>query len=289
MPTANILTTIFVEYLLPIGFFFFAAYLVHRISEPIAKRTKPFGQSPAKLNMRRYVREQTIKALISSAISVVAFLIAIVASLSLFVDIDTLIWVIGLFSAAFGLGARPFISDYLTGITFIFEDTFDVGDKIEIPVFPQRIEGVVEDVTLRVTRVRGMDGELFTMPNGDIRLVRNFSRGSFSQTSVTLTIPSENIRKTLETLESIKDEALQRLPNMIEPWRVISKSGELGEKAELTVIAKAKFGKGAELRTNMLAFLHQHLHGATLVNTEESIEAMGAATLLDNNARDSLL
>lgn len=265
MPSFDAPLVVLIDYVLPIFSFFLAASLVHRISKPLARRAKPLGDlPPAKVNSRRYVREQTLTALISSAISGTAFLVAIIASLSLFVDIDTLVWVIGLFSAAFGLGARPFISDYLTGISFIFEDTFDVGDKIEIPLFPQRVEGVVEAVTLRITRIRGIDGELYTMPNGDIRLIRNFSRGSFSLTSVTLNIPSADIRRTLDTLESIKDKALNHLPNIIEPWRVISKSGELGEKAELTVIAKAKFGKGADLRTNLLAFLHEHLHGTSV-------------------------
>jgi small-conductance mechanosensitive channel len=39
---------------------------------------------------------------------------------------------VGLFAAAFGLGARPLVSDYLTGVGFLFEDTFDVGEKVDI-------------------------------------------------------------------------------------------------------------------------------------------------------------
>lgn len=258
-----------IAYVVPILIYFALAYVVHRASDSLAKRLRPLSSGvPFKPNSRRFVREQTIKALISSAISGFAFVAAFVASLGLFVDVETLIWVIGLFSAAFGLGARPFISDYLTGLMFIFEDTFDVGDKIEIPLFPLQVEGVVEDVTLRVTRVRGMNGELFTVPNGDIRTLRNFSRGSFSVTSVTLNIPSDKIRHTLDTLNKLQKEALHQLPNITEPWQIISKTGELGEKAELTVIAKARFGKGAELRTNLLAFLHQHLHEIDVKDTQ---------------------
>jgi moderate conductance mechanosensitive channel len=260
-----------INYLLPILFFYALAYLVHRLSHSVARRLRPINGSSIG-DTRRVERLLTLQALVSNAISILAFLAATLASLTLFFSADTLLWVVGLFSAAFGLGARPFISDFLTGISFIFEDTFDVGDKIEIPLMPQRVEGVVEKVSLRITQIRGIDGELYTMPNGDIRLVRNFSRGDYSPTSVTLKVPAADLGKTLTHLESISTKAMVLLPNLIEPWRVISQSGELGDEAELTVLAKAKFGKGAEMRTRMLALLHDELSALKVLaeNTEIS-------------------
>jgi small-conductance mechanosensitive channel len=62
-------------------------------------------------------------------ISFLAYTIAILSALSLFVETETLVWMVGLFSAAFGLGARPLISDFLTGIGFMFEDIYDVAKK----------------------------------------------------------------------------------------------------------------------------------------------------------------
>ncbi len=262
--------TSIMNYILPITIFYGIAYLVHKTSGMLSKQFKPLGDLTMRKNPRRLERQKTLQALLSNAITMIALIIATVASLSLFVNIDTLIWVVGLFSAAFGLGARPFISDYLTGVSFMFEGTFDVGDKIEIPTFPQRVEGVVESVSLRVTRVRGMDGELFTMPNGDIRLIRNFSRGEFSITNVTLKVPAAALTDTLSRLEILGEEAMTHLPNLIEPWQVISKTGELSEDAELTVLAKAKFGKGAEMRTRMLAYLQQELQLAEIIEKNKS-------------------
>lgn len=249
-----------IEYLLPIIIFYLIAYIVHRLSNPVARRFQPLGAITMRDNPRRTERLLTLQALVSNAISIGAFILATLASLTLFISADTLLWVVGLFSAAFGLGARPFISDFLTGLSFIFEDTFYVGDKIEIPLLPQRVEGVVERVTLRITQVRGMDGELYTMPNGEIRLVRNFSRGDSSPTSVTIKIPATDLGKTLSHLEAMSSRAMTLLPNLIEPWQVISKTGELGEEAELTILAKAKFGKGAEMRTRMLALIQDELN-----------------------------
>lgn len=254
--------TIVTNYIVPIIVFFAIAYAVHRSAGTLALRAKPLGDLTMRHNPRRQERQKTLQLLLSNVISIGAYLIAILATFTLFVSIDTIIWIVGLFSAAFGLGARPFISDYLTGLSFFFEDTYDVGDKIEIPLSPQRVEGVVEKVNLRVTQIRGMEGELFTMPNGDIRLVRNFSRGEFSPTSVTIKVPAAELADTLDKLEMLAEEAMTKLPNLIQPWQVISQSGELGAEAELTVLAKAKFGKGAELRTRMLALLQEALHGA---------------------------
>ena len=260
-----------IQYLLPILLFYTVAYIVYRLSGPVAWRLQPLGEMTMRYNPRRVERVRTLQALVSNVISIGAFILATLASLTLFFNADTLLWVVGLFSAAFGLGARPFISDFLTGLSFIFEDTFYVGDKIEIPLAPHRVEGVVEKVSLRITQVRGMDGELYTMPNGDIRLVRNFSRGDNSPTSVTIKIPASDLGRTLDHLEGMSSKAMTLLPNLIEPWQVISKTGELGEEAELTVLAKAKFGKGAEMRTRMLALIQDEL-SAMKVMTEATDE-----------------
>lgn len=268
-----------INYILPIAIFFTIAYGVHRVSRKLVRRFQPLGDLTMRNNPRRHERQITLQALFSNAISLSAFVVASVLSLALFVSLDSLIWVIGLFSAAFGLGARPFISDFLTGLSFMFEDSFDVGDKIEFPLSPQRIEGVVEAVSLRVTRVRGMEGELFTMPNGDIRVIRNFSRGEFSPTDVTLKVPAAELAETLDKLESLAEDAMTRLPNLIEPWQVISKSGELGDLAELTILAKAKFGKGAEMRPRMLAFLQSELHTSEVTVQEEQAQPSSDAVV----------
>lgn len=176
-------------------------------------------------------------------------------SLGLFVELDTLVWMVGLFSAAFGLGARPLISDYLTGIGFIFEDTFAVGEKVEI----LEMEGVVEKINLRNTWMRSPTGELYIIPNGEIRLVRNFSRGKFSAASVTVKIQAVDLGSAISLLEDLAAEAVVLLPNLLEPWQVISKEGLIGQQAELTLLAKARFGMAAEMRPRLQALVQERL------------------------------
>jgi small conductance mechanosensitive channel len=164
----------------------------------------------------------------------------------------------GLFSAAFGFGARVVIGDYLSGLSFLFEDTFTVGEKIEITgVRP--IEGVVEAIILRTTMLRSPSGELYVVPNGEIRAVRNFSRGKFSIANITIKILAADLGAALTTLEALGDEAVVLLPNLIEPWQVTSLVGVTGQFTELTLIAKARFGKAAEMRPRLLTLVQERL------------------------------
>lgn len=203
-------------------------------------------------------RHRTLQSLVSSTINLLAFVSAMLASGALFVNPDTLAWVVGLFSAAFGFGARFLVSDYLGGLNFLFEDTFAVGEKIEIPG-PPTLEGVVERISLRATMLRSPSGELYIVPNGEIRTVRNFSRGKFSIANITLKISAADLGVALHTLESLAAEAVVLLPNLIEPWKVTSTEGVIGQYTELTLLAKARFGKAAEMRPRLLALVQERL------------------------------
>jgi small-conductance mechanosensitive channel len=78
-----------------------------------------------------------------------AFVVAALLSLGQFLSPESLALFAGLFTAAFSLSARPLIADMIAGIGFIFEDNFDVGEKIEIATATGKIEGVVESMSLQ--------------------------------------------------------------------------------------------------------------------------------------------
>jgi len=215
-------------------------------------RLAPHGRKPS------LERQKTLQSLLSSAINLTVLIIVIVASMVLFIDLNTLAWVMGLFTAAIGFGARLVVGDYLSGLSFLFEDAFAVGEKIEISG-SRPIEGVVESINLRTTMLRSSSGELYIVPNGEIRSVRNFSRGKFSIANITLKIMSTDMSLARATLEVLGEEAVTLLPNLIEPWKVTNLEGVIGQYTELTLIAKARFGKGAEMRPYLLALVQERL------------------------------
>lgn len=236
-----------------IAVFFLLAWLLSRLAGILSRRVIRLGGLAS--HKSRPERRKTLYGLVQGIITVSFFAVAVLLSLSQFVETTTLIWMIGLFGAGFGLSARPLISDLMAGTSFIFEDTFAVGEKVEI----LDIEGIIESITLRTTWLRAPTGELFTIPNGDIRVVRNFSRGRFSMANITVKIQAPDLDRTLFILENLGREAMSSLPNLIEPWRVINETGIIGQHAELTLLAKARFGQAAEMRPRLLALVHKAL------------------------------
>jgi small conductance mechanosensitive channel len=75
--------------------------------------------------------------------------------------------------ATIGFGAQSLVRDLLSGFLLIVEDQFDIGDTLVVG----DITGTVEDLTLRVTRLRAADGTMWVVANGEIRQLGNKSRG----------------------------------------------------------------------------------------------------------------
>ena len=243
------------NYIAPIAGAYLIAWIIHRLAGRVAGRFFELSEYAPQSMRVRLERQRTLRDLLSSAISFVAFLVATIFAMGFFIDTTALIWAMGLFSAAFGLGARPIISDYLTGITFIFGDVFDVGEKVEV----LGIEGTIEKISLSRITVRSTHGEVFNIPNGEVRIVRNFSRGSFSSADITVKLESADLEEALTTLQTLADEAVTLFPDVVEPFQVINTSGLLSQQVELTLVTRTHFGKAADVRLKLLSFIHERL------------------------------
>jgi small conductance mechanosensitive channel len=252
--------TLFLHYILPIAGAFLLAWIIHRLSGRIVERFVSLNAYAPEGFRIPEERRQTLHGLLSSFVTFIAFLIAVLFTLARFVDPNTLVWVVGLFSAAFGLGAQPLISDYFTGIGFLFDNSFDVGEKVEILGY----EGTIEKINLRTIRLRAPTGELFIIPNGQVRTIRNFSRGLFSTANITLTIETADLNRALPLLTDLGKEALVLLPDMLENWQIISTSGAIGQQAELTLLVKTRFGAAAEMRPRIVALLQERFAQADI-------------------------
>lgn len=255
-----LIAQVWTNVLLRIASFYVGAWLVSLLAWRLADMVLHLGFFAPKRRRPRPQRRATLRNLLASAIRTLALVLATLAAVGQFAPMETLVWLVGLFSVAFGLGARPLVSDFMTGIYLIFEDTFSVGDKIEV----LEIEGVVEVVNLRTTTLQGPAGDIYVIPNGEIRVVRNFSRGRFSRADIRLRLASGDLKLALPLLSGLGREAVRLLPDLLEPWKVITKSGVVGEHAELTLVAKARFGEAAELRPLLLALVQERLARADI-------------------------
>jgi small conductance mechanosensitive channel len=125
---------------------------------------------------RRAQRAKTIGSLLNSVVAVVITTIVLIYVLKAFgVDIAPLLTSVGILGVAVAFGAQQLIRDFLAGIFLTLEDQFGIGDVIET----SEVVGTVESVGLRITRVRGEDGAVWYLRNGEILRVGNRSQGTF--------------------------------------------------------------------------------------------------------------
>lgn len=239
--------------------YFLAAWLFSRLSLRISQRLFSFSRLAPRDRRPSEERARTLQSLTNSLITFFLFLIAFAFSLLRFVSVSTLVWVLGLFSAAFGIAARPIVSDVLSGIGFLFQETFDIGEKVEFIMPGGAIQGVIEQVKLTSTIVRAPSGEQYTLPNGEIRVVRNFSRGKFSQATITLYVSPQDLDAALNILKLLGDDCFHQVDDLVEPWQVISTSNLTGSKVEITILAKAALGKGPDVKFKLISLIQDRL------------------------------
>ena len=123
---------------------------------------------------RTSARARTLGQLLKSVTTFVVVGVAVVVVLGLLgVNIGPIVASAGIAGIAIGFGAQSLIRDFLTGVFMIFEDQYGVGDVVDTG----QATGTVEDVGLRVTKLRDDNGVIWYVPNGSITRVGNKSQG----------------------------------------------------------------------------------------------------------------
>lgn len=123
---------------------------------------------------RHEARTRTLGSLLRHITTIVIVAIAALTILDLVgVPLTPLLTSAGIGGVALGIGAQSLVKDYLSGILMILEDQFGVGDLIDTG----QVTGTVEDVGLRVTRLRDGAGQVWYVRNGEIVRIGNQSQG----------------------------------------------------------------------------------------------------------------
>jgi small-conductance mechanosensitive channel len=125
------------------------------------------------VSTRRVQRAQTMGSLLKSIVSGVVIAVAATMMLSeLGVDVAPIVASAGIIGVALGFGSQTLVKDFLSGIFMIFEDQYGVGDVVDLG----EASGTVEAVSLRVTRLRDVNGTVWYVRNGEILRVGNMSQ-----------------------------------------------------------------------------------------------------------------
>lgn len=115
----------------------------------------------------------------------------------------------GVAGVAIGFGARNLVTDFLSGVFMILEDQYGVGDTIDAGV----ASGEVIEVGLRVTKLRGDQGEIWYVRNGEVKRIGNLSQG-WATAGVDVTVRAD---EDLEQLKATLDEVSEKMSRE-EPW-----------------------------------------------------------------------
>lgn len=150
----------------------------------------------------REKRGRTISQLLRSVGRVVIVTIAILMTFDVFINIAPILAGAGILGLAVSFGAQSLVKDVISGFFFLVENQFAVGDVIEAA----GRGGVVERMTMRVVVLRDLDGSMHVIPNGEIKVVSNKTRG-WSRAVVDISVPhTEDLDKALAV---VRDEAAQ--------------------------------------------------------------------------------
>jgi small-conductance mechanosensitive channel len=131
------------------------------------------GRSPLKADSARaQQRAATLGDVLAGLTRTLIMTIAVLMVLGqLGLDLAPLIAGAGIAGIAIGFGAQSLVKDFLSGFFILVEDQYGVGDVIDV----EGASGTVEELTMRVTRLRSVDGTVWFVPNGEIRKVGNTS------------------------------------------------------------------------------------------------------------------
>jgi small conductance mechanosensitive channel len=197
-----------------------ARWVIHRMIDRVVRRAEDgvlpgrvvklgvghtaFGgtarANDAASSTRRVQRARTMGSLLKSITSGVIYTVLAIMTISeLGYDVAPLIAGAGILGVALGFGAQSLVKDFLSGIFMIFEDQYGVGDVVDLG----EASGTIEAVSLRVTRLRDVNGTVWYVRNGEILRVGNMSQ-NWARTVLDVGVAySEDLVKVRQVLKDV--------------------------------------------------------------------------------------
>lgn len=180
-------------------------------------------------------RAETLRGLSKSIARYAVGFLAVTTLLPLVgVPIAQIIAGAGVLGLAVGFGAQHIVRDVISGFFFLYENQFTVGDFVSMG----GVSGTVEEMGLRMTRVRSFAGEVNFLPNGTISQVTNYSRGPMRAMVDVDIAYEEKIDEAIEVLEELCVQLAEEVPEIVEGPRVLGVQSFNDSSVTLRVWAK---------------------------------------------------
>jgi moderate conductance mechanosensitive channel len=181
-----------------------AAWLVQRIGFLLVRRSERWvvrsAEGEARAVQRAHTLGQSARHLVTTLVVLGAFFYGLEV---LGLDLRPLLVGAGILGAGLAFGAQTLVRDHISGVFILVDDQFSVGDSVEV----NGQAATVEAVNLRSTRLRDWQGRLLFVPNGEMRIVVNHSRGGWYLAVVDLPIAvNQDLGSVLDVAAGVASE-----------------------------------------------------------------------------------
>lgn len=214
--TIIVVVAVFITFLVRLLIRKFARKIAEGTTAATARRLnaespdKSFTQADATTMERRAQRAKTVGSLLSS---IAAIIISVIMILMIMQELGynpaPILASAGVAGVAIGFGAQSLVRDYLSGFFIVVEDQYGIGDTVDLG----EAVGVVEEVGLRTTKVRGIDGTLWHIPNGEILRVGNQSQG-WARAVMDIPVPYDADQTVVDEAIHAAVEVMRTKPEM---------------------------------------------------------------------------
>jgi small conductance mechanosensitive channel len=211
-------------------------------------------------------REDTLISVFHTAFAVVIWTITLMVILiEMRINVAGLLTGAGVLGVVVSLGAKNAISDFLAGIFIIGENQYRVGDIVTLATATGTVSGVVEDITVRITKLRDLDGYLHIVPNGSIGIVTNMTF-QFANVNVDIPVAYEaDVDKVVKIINQVgvamvDDEELAG--EVVEPIQFLRVDNFGDSSLKIKALGKVRAGTqwdvAGEFRRRLIAAFDKH-------------------------------
>jgi len=272
LPETGKLADMGIHIALTIGF----AIVAQAVLRLLVKRSERWIVSAGHGGVEAEQRARTFGQILRNAVAALVWTFAVVHSLGILGwNVAPLLARAGILGVALGFGAQYLVRDLIAGFFILIENQFAVGDSIEV----NGIAATVEALTLRYTQLRDFNGYVHYVPNGEMKIVTNRSRG-WNRIAVDVLIAADqDLDPALTVCRNVADgmnqdpEWRRRLLEPVELWGLESL---VGQEVQVRLVLRARPGSDAQQAARELRRrLHSQLAEAQ-VRTRSNAIAIAA-------------
>jgi small-conductance mechanosensitive channel len=231
-----------------------AARFISWLAQKITRRIDADFQDTDQLVRTESAKHRQAVASVISWVSIAVLFVVVAVDITdtLAIPVGSLVAPAAVLGAALGFGAQRVVQDLLSGFFVITEKQYGFGDLVALTVagIAAPAEGTVEDVTLRVTKLRSTEGEVFTIPNGQIVKTMNLSK-DWARAVIDIPVPtSADLTRVDDVLHGVieaamADENLRKL--LLDAPQVMGVESIELDTVNLRMVARTLPGKQFEV------------------------------------------